>query len=93
MEFEELPEMTNPLGKHWKQPCPDNIEIDETHALMSKLDFDKLADYSSSRPSGVYIGKMWKSIDNKGVWWLMWFDESELGDAYCYTCSREIISL
>lgn len=57
-----IPAMTHPLGKHWKQPEVDEITIDDTHALMSQRAFDKLLEYSASRPSGVYEGKMWKAV-------------------------------
>jgi len=67
-----IPQMTDPLGKYWEQPKIENIVIDDTHALMSKKDFDKLKDYSYSLPSGVYEGKMWaKTRDNKTM--LCWF--------------------
>lgn len=82
----EIPPMTDPLGRHWEQPCRSRILIDGTHALMERATFDGLAEYSSSIPSGVYVGKMWKrhqgifnetflAKGGKPVWQLFWFGE------------------
>jgi hypothetical protein len=79
--------MNNPLGRYWLQPNVQNIEIDDTHALMSKSDFDELKDYSCSCPSGVYAGKMWKCSFNDG-WRLRWW--SDLNHNTC-ECNQRII--
>ena len=77
-----IPEMTNPLGQHWKQPDRNKIAIDDHHALLTKADFAMLPEYSGSIPSGVYPGKMWKRLDglfNSAVdprdhrWLFCWF--------------------
>lgn len=79
----EVPPITDPLGKHWQQPKRENILVDNTHALMSKADFEKLLDYSLSQPSGVYEGKMWKCqrlgprYEPTGQWILRWFGVSD----------------
>ena len=73
-----IPEMTDPLGKHWPQPKRSKILIDDTHALMDKETFDQLLEYSSSLPSGVYEGKMWKKafgLDHE--WQLGWYGSSD----------------
>lgn len=70
-----IPPMVNPLGKGWRQPNPDNILIDDTHAVMSEEDLELLMDYSNSDPTGKYNGKMWKKRHwtNEGkVWALYW---------------------
>ena len=74
-----IPRITNPLGACWKQPRLSEIEIDETHALMSEQSISKLSDYSHSMPSGVYVGKMWKCKARDG-WLLRWYGECELKD-------------
>lgn len=56
-----IPPMLHEMGRHWRQPDRSRITIDATHALMSQADFEALADYTTSQPSGVYEGKMWKS--------------------------------
>lgn len=58
--LEVIPTITNPMGSGWKQPNRRDIVIDEKYAVMSKRNFDSLAEYSASQPSGVYEGKMWK---------------------------------
>lgn len=69
-----IPQITHTLGQSWIQPSPSSIVIDDTHALMSKSDFDLLRTYSHSIPSGVYEGKMWKGQTECGEWILAWFD-------------------
>lgn len=83
-----IPEMTDPLGRHWLQPKREELVIDETHALMSMSAFARLSDYSRTNPSGVYPGKMWRRqvthanhalpcgvIVPKGGWILCWYGE------------------
>lgn len=84
-----IPKMTHQLSRYWDQPNPDNFLIDDTHVVMSERDFKWLRDYSSSQPSGVYDGKMWKSQWN-GVWDLRWFGPSDR-PGFCSTFFREII--
>lgn len=55
-----IPQINDLMGKYWSQPNRFEIEIDDNHALMSKENFDRLAEYSCSVPTGVYPGKMWK---------------------------------
>lgn len=61
-----IPPMTHPLSKHWNQPDRSLIILDDKYALMSKEVFDKLHEYSTSIPTGVYEGKMWKA--QKWIW-------------------------
>jgi hypothetical protein len=77
-----IPVITEPLGKHWDQPKLSEIKISDNEALMSVETFKKLADYSSSRPTGVYHGKMWKGeywTDDKKelAYYLRWFGISD----------------
>lgn len=72
MTINTIPVITDPLGVHWKQPARDKIEIDDTHAMMNEISFNQLSEYSSSIPTGVYIGKMWKSFGGN-EWILRWF--------------------
>ncbi|MCS2198022.1 hypothetical protein NXW20_21580 [Bacteroides faecis] len=53
--------MTHPYGMCWQQPPTYLILIDDTHAVMSRLDFEILMDYTRSQPSALYNGKMWKA--------------------------------
>lgn len=69
-----IPEMTNELGNYWDQPNRNDIEIDEEIALMSVESLNKLKEYNTSIPSGVYEGKMWKT-KHKNEYYLRWYDK------------------
>ncbi|EJD6498530.1 hypothetical protein M0L11_RS05535 [Providencia rettgeri] len=86
-----IPPMTNLLGRHWAQPHHENILIDDTHVIMSSKDFNSLAEYSNSIPSGVYAGKMWKAVAQDGRAFLRWFGLVEGRDDLCSNNQREII--
>lgn len=84
----EIPPITEPLGRYWKQPSPEAILVDDTHALMDRPTFDLLEEYSTSMPSGVYEGKMWSRHDGlydekflagggQPEWLLVWYGPSE----------------
>lgn len=98
----EIPPITDPMGRNWEQPRPGEILVDETHALMTRDAFEQLAEYSSTRPSGVYPGKMWKRHDGiydhaylaaggKPEWLLCWYGESEKGPGWCSNHHRKIL--
>lgn len=91
-----IPPMTDPLGKHWRQPNRLDIEITATHALMSKAAFDQIADYTNSQPTGVYPGKMWKkgnrnNDQERGRWWLHWWTAHPTNEKLCCHNVREIL--
>lgn len=75
----EIPPMVHPHGKHWEQPNPDDITICGEHAFMDQTAFDKLKTYSTSTPSGVYEGKMWKAEKKDDNWYLCWYENDESG--------------
>ncbi len=84
-----IPPMTHPLGRYWDQPPRDRVLVDDQHALLSPQDFQELGEYSTSLPSGVYPGKMWKRRE-PGVWYLGWFGETA-NPELCSVNFREII--
>jgi hypothetical protein len=99
---EPIPRITDPQGTSWRQPDRSEILIDETHALMTAATFKELAEYSASKPTGVYPGKMWKRHDGAfdfefmtrgGVpeWLLCWYGESQIGPGFCSNHHRKII--
>jgi hypothetical protein len=45
--------------------------LDETDAVMSPAEFADLSEYSSSLPSGTYVGKLWKCRAASGPRWLL----------------------
>lgn len=100
-----VPPMTHPLSRHWDQPFLTDIKIDSKKAVMPLHAFYRLSEYSTSVPSAVYGGKMWKarvykdydetSQAGKEQWELRWYGYSKIGAGYCSNHSRliEISSL
>lgn len=85
-----IPPMTHPYGMCWQQPPTYLILIDDTHAVMSRLDFEILMDYTRSQPSALYNGKMWKAqYEDEGTlkWFLCYcFNDRPFQDVLdCYT--------
>lgn len=62
MDYARLPRMTDPLGRHWRQPngLRDRVKIYETHATIQERDWRRLPQYESSVPTGAYAGKAWR---------------------------------
>jgi len=87
-----IPPITNSLGRHWKQPSRFDIEIDAEHALMTKVVFDELAEYSSTLPTGVYEGKMWRRKLREDKWLLAWYGPCDK-PGHCSINTRKILLL
>lgn len=85
-----IPPITDPLGRYWDQPSRREILTDDTHAVMTLPTFRKLAEYSSSLPSGVYDGKMWRGGTMQGRWQLYWYGPGKTPDM-CSINVREIL--
>lgn len=90
MSRNAIPPITEPLGRHWIQPSLDAIAIDDTHALMNARAFELLHEYSTTIPSGVYAGKMWKA-SRRGEWWLKWFGIVQGNPEVCSINNRRIL--
>lgn len=88
--LESIPRVTNPMGNYWKQPNRKLIEVDAKYAKMSPASFDKLLEYSTSTPTGIYIGKMWKRQLSNSKWLLCWFEPHPEPDTYSINY-REIL--
>ncbi|KGP01105.1 hypothetical protein JT27_15005 [Alcaligenes faecalis] len=86
-----IPPITDPLGRHWSQPDPAGFLLDDTHAVMTQRQFDSLADYSRSMPTGVYPGKCWKAVMSDGRSYLRWYGIVEGRDDLCSNNQREIL--
>jgi len=88
-----IPVMDDPMGAYWKQPHDmTSVPFDDAHALITSQQFDGLAEYSRSTPSGVYPGKCWKAQTVLGEWYLCWFGPDN-GDGLLKTFSRKILVL
>lgn len=66
-----IPEIAAGYGRGWSQPDRSEITVEHVNATMPAETFDKLADYSFSRPTGLYPGKMWKEQHGR-KWLLRW---------------------
>lgn len=73
--FCPVPPMTDPLGRHWDQPDPKSIRYGQRFCHMSTKAFKALPEYSSTTPTGIYDGKMWKhhNFRTDGSWHLCWY--------------------
>lgn len=76
-------------GRTWKAPSPADILLTDTHACMPESAFESLLEYSSSIPTGVYPGKMWKAHMD-GKWYLRWFGIVPDQPEVCSNNQREI---
>lgn len=81
-----IPPMTHPMCTGWKQPDTALVTVTSEVARMPTAVFDRLMEYSSTMPSGVYEGKMWKARQYKvgdkegeGHWALCWYGYSRTG--------------
>ena len=64
----QIPEMTDPLGRYWNQPRDiRSAPISDTEILITRRQFDELAEYSTSMPTGAYEGKCWKRQEYERV--------------------------
>lgn len=85
-----IPPITDPLGAYWEQPDRAEIQLGVgTHnAFLTQNAFDRLKEYSTTIPTGVYPGKMWKS--RRGDHWeLCWYGEVQ--NNRCPIESRDIV--
>lgn len=71
-----IPEMTDPMGRHWRQPKGLNSRVvaDDCNAMIAPQDLAALPEYSSTIPTGVYPGKMWRAEYHDGTY-LCWYGE------------------
>lgn len=83
-----IPPITDRLGAHWRQPTLDQVLIDDTHAVVDRAAFAKLAEYSTTLPSAVYPGKMWRARIC-GVDYLRWFGDG--GPDWCTNNQRVLL--
>lgn len=66
--------------------------IDGDTAIVSRRDFDRLPEYSTSNPTGVYVGKVWKRVrPEAGVCQLGSYEENDPPNEYVLTNFRTLI--
>lgn len=86
-----IPQITHPLGRHWKQPARDKFLIDDKHALMDEDTYNQFPEYSATIPTGVYDGKCWVA-KRHGKFYLHWYGPCDRDDQ-CAIFTREILFL
>jgi hypothetical protein len=55
-----IPPMVHPLSKAWEQPEHSEIKFAFGCAWVSEKTFKEFKNYSHSRPTAIYAGKMWR---------------------------------
>ncbi|NTG22019.1 hypothetical protein G6L00_16395 [Agrobacterium rhizogenes] len=98
-----IPEITDPLGKHWDQPKDiRSAPMDGALVLLTRSQFNRLSEYSATLPSAVYPGKCWKRAEpgpaapgspkRRGPmrWLLVWYGEHATDSKLCTIERREI---
>lgn len=84
-----IPKMSDSMRRLWAQPAREDILINDVGAVMPQHAFDALKEYSSSYPSGVYPGKMWKADTGNG-WKLVWYSNCLVDANRCTVNYRNI---
>lgn len=84
-EFQEIPKI-EPMYGRCEQPASSRLLVDSEFACMFTVDFNSLAEYSCSTPTGAYVGKMWRRHDGAfdphcapedRRWLLVWYGKHE----------------
>ena len=84
-----IPPITDPPGSHWVQPKAEEILLTDADAVMPVHAFNLLREYSTSMPTGVYPGKMWRAFIG-GDWFLRWYGEVPGNPDVCSNNQRRI---
>lgn len=97
-EMNAIPEMTDPLGRHWDQPRDVRyIVMDDTHCILHPDDKKKFCNYDRSMPSGVYPGKCWLRTnmqeDGTDKTWLVWYGDYDAERTSVSNNYREVLWL
>lgn len=88
-----IPEMTHPLSNLWSQPATDKIVLGKETCMMTEAIFNQLKEYSTTIPTGVYSGKMWRRQHKQNEWYLCWYgweENNEKGEEVCPVHFRKI---
>lgn len=68
-----IPTMPHNYIGLWQQPRYEELYFpDDESVIVSRNVFNKLMEYSTTMPTGVYPGKMWRAEIN-GVHYLRWY--------------------
>lgn len=92
-----IPPITDPMSRSWPVRNTD-VTVFRDKAIVTQRVFDLLPEYSTTQPTGVYPGKIWKSNEwhwdptkqfrvSTDRWHLCWFDDVPDKPGYCRTLS------
>jgi hypothetical protein len=84
-----IPPITDPLGCHWRQPAREDVLVDDERAVLSCGTYQQLEEHSSTIPSGVFPGKMWKAMYGDRAYF-RWFGIVDERTDVCSNNEREI---
>lgn len=80
MKYNAIPEMTDPLGRHWNQPADiRNAPMDDKTVILTSHQYMALSQYDTTYPSGKYFGKCWVRV-NGDTKWLCWYEPCDIPD-------------
>ena len=89
-----IPDMVDPLGKHWRQPKDIQFALmDDTHVLLTPAQWFGLSHYDRSMPSGTYAGKCWGWNGPQGERGLFWYGDDSHDEQFMVIHRREVIIL
>jgi hypothetical protein len=91
--FNAIPELKSPYSTPPKQPADIRLApMDDTHVVLTRRQIAGLLEYSTTLPSGVYPGKVWKAIDASGTILLRWYGVCpEAPDTHCTNNQRIVL--
>ena len=89
----DIPVMTDPLGRYWEQPSRDAILTDAVYAVMTMATWKSLCNYETSIPTGAYPGKMWRRQRDAETPTLCWYDVHPTKPDMCLVHTREVLRL
>lgn len=99
-----VPAIELDLGRNWSQPTrdflnfhmapeqPGSLVLKPKAVYMTKRTMEELREYSSTTPTGVYPGKMWRGHWDD-TWYLLWFSEVKSDPNMCAVNSCPILLL
>ena len=92
LDVHPIPTLPYEMADLWHQPSREAIRIEGDQAFMTRKTLKYLKEYSTSFPTGVYPGKMWKRRSNEHDEWLLcWYGISNRGPEYCSNECRKVV--
>jgi hypothetical protein len=74
--MDQHPDAIDPNARYaggWNQPHNSEVLVDSENAVMTQETWNALPRYDHSEPTGVWVGKMWRSGE-----WFCWIGKSSI---------------